>query len=41
MDRDKLLADLRDRVRDLRDRKRIRGDHCEKCVYREICEKDA
>jgi ATP-dependent helicase/nuclease subunit A len=37
MDRNKLIADLRGRVRDLRDRKRIRGDHCEKCVYREIC----
>jgi len=37
MDREKLIEDLGERVKDLRERKRIRGDHCERCVYRLLC----
>jgi ATP-dependent helicase/nuclease subunit A len=37
MDRAKLLEDLGERVRDLRERKRILGEHCERCVYRLLC----
>jgi len=37
VDRAELLEDLKERMKDLRGRKRAEGEHCTRCFYRRIC----